>query len=44
VFEDQALADEAVRAVEKQVNENHEHGEVEGLSDKVETRTVERTI
>ncbi|KAF2029656.1 general substrate transporter [Setomelanomma holmii] len=44
LFEDKAFADEAVRAVEKQVNHTHEHGEVEGLGDKTDTRTVERSV
>lgn len=44
LFEDKALADKAVRAVEKQVNENHEHGEVEGVSEKVGAMTVERRV
>ncbi|KAH7088729.1 general substrate transporter [Paraphoma chrysanthemicola] len=44
LFEDKALADEAVRAVEKQVNVNHEHGEMEGVGEKIETRTVERNV
>jgi hypothetical protein len=44
VFEDKALADEAVKAVEKQVNQNHDDGEVDGIEGKVEARTIERTI
>ncbi|KAF2829066.1 general substrate transporter [Ophiobolus disseminans] len=43
LFEDKALGDEAVRAVEKQVNQNHDHGDIDGVSEKVETRTVERS-
>lgn len=44
MFEDKELAEEQARAVEKQVNHNHEHGEVEGISGKIETTTVERAI
>jgi hypothetical protein len=41
VFEDKALADESVRAVEKTVNQGH----VEGTKDdgKVETTRIERS-
>jgi hypothetical protein len=42
VFEDKALADETVRAVEKQIH--NAEGEVEGVSGKAETTTVERAI
>ena len=41
VFEDKALADEAVRAVEKQINETHEH---DAAHEKGDTRTVERSM
>jgi hypothetical protein len=44
VFEDKELADEQARAVEKQVNHGHEVGEVEGVSGKIETTTIERVI
>jgi len=43
LFEDKELADQAVRAVEKQVNEA-EHGEVEGVTEKVEAKTIERSV
>jgi hypothetical protein len=42
VFEDKALADEAVKAVEKQVNEAHVDGEEHG--NKTHITTVERAM
>jgi hypothetical protein len=39
VFEDKALADQAVKAVEKEVNESHEHG-----GEKAHATTIERSL
>jgi NH3-dependent NAD+ synthetase len=44
LFEDKELADETVRAVEKQINHSHAEGEVLGVSEKVETTTTERAV
>ncbi|KJY01069.1 mfs sugar transporter like protein [Zymoseptoria brevis] len=44
LFEDQELADEQTRAVEKQIDQNHAEGEVEGVSGKIETTFIERAI
>jgi hypothetical protein len=43
VFEDKALADKAVQAVEKQVNEAHIHDGEEG-ENKSHITTVERAL
>jgi hypothetical protein len=40
VFEDKELAEKQARAVEKTVN----NGEIEGVSDKGQTTTIERAI
>lgn len=42
VFEDKALADEAVKAVEKQVNTAHGNGEEDG--NKTHVTAVERAL
>ena len=42
MFEDKALADQAVKAVEKEVNEGHVDGEEHG--NKSHVTTVERTM